>query len=110
MLARAFHRDKHDVLVLGRSPRALPWNTATWNIQDPTGWAPLLDGADVVINLAGRSVNCRYNATNRAEIISSRVDSVRAIENAIRMAKRPPRVWLQASTATIYAHSFDHEN
>jgi uncharacterized protein (TIGR01777 family) len=69
-----------------------------------------LEGADVVINLAGRSVDCRYGATNRRAILESRVHSTRVIGDAIARAQRPPRVWLQASTATIYAHRYDAPN
>jgi uncharacterized protein (TIGR01777 family) len=69
-----------------------------------------LEGADVVINLAGRSVNCRYTARNRREILRSRVDSTSVVGAAIAESARPPRVWLQASTATIYAHRFDAPN
>ncbi len=104
-LARSFHSDGHDVVVLSRRAATTPWRTAAWN---PTGlgdWAQEIDGADVVINLAGRSVNCRYTPKNRAEIIDSRVASVQAVGRAVQAAKRPPAVWLQASTATIYAHN-----
>src|SRR5213075_824225 len=73
-------------------------------------WARELSGADAVINLAGRSVNCRYNAANRREIMQSRLESTRAVGEAIARADRPPRVWLQASTATIYAHRYDAPN
>jgi hypothetical protein len=73
-------------------------------------WAGEIDGADVVINLAGRSVNCRYTAGRRREILDSRVESTRVIGEAIARAGRPPRVWLQASTATIYAHRYDAAN
>lgn len=66
-----------------------------------------MDGADAVINLAGRSVNCRYNSRNRSEILQSRVDSTRIVGEAIARSARPPGVWLQASTATIYAHRYD---
>ena len=69
-----------------------------------------LDGADVIINLAGRSVNCRYNSRNRREILDSRVNSTRVLGEAISKAGKPPGVWLQASTATIYAHRFDATN
>jgi len=69
-----------------------------------------VDGSDVVINLTGRSVNCRYTPANRREILESRVLSTRAVGQAIAQAARPPRVWLQASTATIYAHRFDGAN
>jgi uncharacterized protein (TIGR01777 family) len=69
-----------------------------------------LEGAEVVINLAGRSVDCRYHERNLAQMMRSRVDSTRAIGQAIAATTNPPRVWLQASTATIYAHRFDAPN
>ncbi|MDB6146944.1 MAG: hypothetical protein JWO45_608 [Spartobacteria bacterium] len=64
----------------------------------------------MVINLAGRSVNCRYRPRNRRSILASRVNSTRAIGLALKQAKKPPSLWLQASTATIYAHRFDTAN
>ena len=69
-----------------------------------------MNGADAVINLAGRSVNCRYTPENRRAIIDSRVLSTRAVGEAVARAANPPRVWLQASTATIYAHRYDAPN
>ena len=110
MLARAFHGDGHDVLVLSRRPQASPWRVVQWDGQTLGPWAAELDGADVVINLTGRSVNCRYTPGNRREIVESRVTSTRVIGQAIAQAARPPRVWLQASTATIYAHRYDAPN
>ena len=68
------------------------------------------EGADAVINLAGRSVNCRYTPENRRLITESRVDSTRVVGQAIAHAKHAPAVWLQASTATIYAHRYDAPN
>ncbi len=110
LLARAFHRDGHEVVVLGRTPRPAPWRVVRWDPTDLSNWAAEFDGADTVINLAGRSVNCRYTPENRREIIDSRVQSVRAVGAAIAQARKPPPVWLQASTATIYAHSHDAAN
>jgi uncharacterized protein (TIGR01777 family) len=81
-----------------------------WDGRTVGDWARELDGADAVINLAGRSVSCRYTAENLAAMMSSRVDSTRAVGLAIEQAARPPRVWLQMSTATIYAHRFDAPN
>jgi len=81
-----------------------------WDARTLGPWADEIDGADVVINLAGRSVNCRYTPANRRSIMDSRVDSTRVIGEAIANAARPPRVWLQSSTATIYAHRFDAPN
>ncbi len=111
LLTRAFRRDGHEVVVLTRGDnhrgdaRGVQWDGKTVG-----AWASELEGADVVINLAGRSVNCRYTPANRREIIDSRVDSTRAVGLAIKQATQPPSVWLQASTATIYAHRYDAPN
>lgn len=110
LLARAFHRDGHEAVVLSRGSADAPWRVVPWDGRTLGAWADEIDGADVVVNLAGRNVNCRYNARNRAEIMRSRVDSVRAVGRAIANARNPPRAWLQASTATIYAHRFDAPN
>lgn len=110
LLARAFHADGHDVVVLGRSPENRKWRTEKWDGKTLGDWAFEIDGSDVVINLAGRSVNCRYNDENRRQMMDSRVDSTRVVGEALAKAANPPKVWLQASTATIYAHSFDKAN
>lgn len=110
VLARAFHAEGNDVVVLGRSPKNTSWRFAEWDGKKLGAWTNEIEGADVVINLAGRSVNCRYNERNRKEMMDSRVDSARAVGTAIANAKRPPKLWLQASTATIYAHRFDQAN
>jgi uncharacterized protein len=110
LLARAFVADGHDVVVLSRNPVKVPWRVVRWDAETIGDWRAEIDGADVVINLAGRSVNCRYSARNRRLIRDSRVNSTRAVGRAIARAVRPPRVWLQASTATIYAHGYDAAN
>ena len=111
VLSRAFARDGHDVVVLSRRPAGpQAWRTVVWDGATAGGWAKDLEAADAVINLAGRSVNCRYNAANRREILESRVQSTRAVGEALARRARPPRVWLQASTATIYAHRYDAAN
>jgi NAD dependent epimerase/dehydratase family enzyme len=113
LLARAFQRDGHEVVVFSRNREAAPrtWRVIPWDGETVAdAWMMHLDGADAVINLAGRSVNCRYTDQHRREILDSRVLSTRAIGAAIAQAVRPPRVWLQASTATIYAHRFDAPN
>lgn len=110
ILARAFHRDRHDVVVLSRAPGRAPWRTTGWDGETEGQWTREVDGADVVISLAGRSVNCRYTRANLDEMMRSRVVSTRAVGEAIAASRRPPALWLQASTATIYAHRFDQAN
>jgi len=110
ILARAFHGAGHDVVVLSRKSLARPWRVVTWDGESPGLWRQELDACDVVINLAGRSVNCRYTPANRHEILQSRLVSTRLVGEAIADASPPPTVWLQASTATIYAHRFDRPN
>ena len=110
VLARAFTDEGHDVVVLSRRVHQRPWRVASWDGINLGDWKKEIDGCDVVINLAGRSVNCRYTAANRREILQSRVLSTRVVGQAIGQAVRPPRIWLQASTATIYAHSYDQAN
>lgn len=107
ILARHFYEQDHSVTVLARRPVPADWNVVLWDGCTQGPWASVIDGADVVINLAGRSVNCRYNAHNRREILESRVASTRAVGEAIAAASSPPAVWLNASTATIYRQSFD---
>ena len=115
LLARAFAAEGHDVVVLSRSPVpserwGAPWRLVAWDARTVGAWAAEVDGADVLINLAGRSVNCRYTPENRRLITDSRVESTRAVGAAIARAARAPRVWLQMSTATIYAHRYDAPN
>jgi uncharacterized protein (TIGR01777 family) len=110
LLARAFHAEGHEVVVLSRRLSVQPWRVVEWDGVSLGPWQSDIDGCDVVINLAGRSVNCRYTAPNRDQILQSRVLSTRVVGQAIANASRPPRVWLQASTATIYAHRYDAPN
>lgn len=110
LLARALHSEGHDVVVLSRKSLAAPWRVVEWDARTLGAWCAELEGGDVVINLAGRSVNCRYGSRNRSDILDSRVDSTRVVGEAIARASRPPRIWLQMSTATIYAHRFEAPN
>lgn len=110
LLARAFHQGGHDVTVIGRSTGRYPWRSVVWDPTSDGAWTEEFDGADIVINLAGRSVNCRYTPEHRREILESRTVSVQAVGRAIRKAPNPPSLWLQSSTATIYAHRYDDAN
>jgi len=85
----------------------MPWRSLPWDGESAGVWTYLLNSTDVVINLAGRSVNCRYTESNRAQILRSRLDATRILGEAISVAKNPPRLWLNASTATIYRHAID---
>ncbi|MFT6109476.1 MAG: hypothetical protein ACJA2W_002398 [Planctomycetota bacterium] len=115
-MTRHFVAAGHVVAVIGRG--SLPASVAGPRVRfarwdgrtlDPT-WAKEIDGADVVLNLAGRSVDCRYNKRNLSEMLFSRLDSARVVGEAIAAASSPPSVWLQMSTATIYAHTEEGEN
>lgn len=89
-----------EVSTIGRTRADVTW-------ADPSGIVHALDGAEVLVNLAGKSVDCRYTAANRAEIVRSRVDSTRALATAIVACEEPPALWINASTATIYRHTVD---
>jgi uncharacterized protein (TIGR01777 family) len=110
LLAGRFHTAGWDVTVLSRTLRPAPWRVERWDPDDHRTTSRLIAGADVLINLAGRSVNCRYTTANRREILASRVRSTETIGAAIAAAAQPPRLWLQASTATIYSHRYDAPN
>lgn len=109
-LARKFSAAGDEAIVLTRSPqkRTDGAREVAWDAKNAGEWVSLVDGADAVINLTGKSVDCRYTEKNRRAIIASRVNSTRAIGQAIARAAKPPRAWLNASSATIYKHAPDH--
>src|SRR5947199_8921130 len=108
----SFLREKiardYDVVVLTRSPRendrGIP--QVRWDARTLGEWTRELDGARALIHLSGRPVNCRSNACNRRDILESRVETTRILGEAIARSKEQPPVWLNASTATIYKHTF----
>ena len=87
IIARAFVRDGHEVVVLSRKPSPAKWKVVEWDARTSGEWIKEFESADVVINLAGRSVNCRYSPENRRAIMESRVNSTRIVGQAIA----PPR-------------------
>jgi uncharacterized protein (TIGR01777 family) len=107
ILARHFHAQGHAVAVLSRSPQPAPWRVLPWDGLTPGAWVADLEQSDVCINLAGRSVNCRYSPANRRSIRQSRVRSTRLLNRVVASLNHPPRLWLNASTATIYRHALD---
>ncbi|WUH99709.1 DUF1731 domain-containing protein [Spirillospora sp. NBC_00431] len=108
ILDRALTAAHHDVVVLTRRPRRD--REIRWDGETPGPWVEAIDGSDLVINLAGRSVSCRYTPASLQAMMDSRVRSTEVVGEAIAAAARPPRVWMQMSTATIYAHRFDAPN
>jgi len=110
-LAHYFTQHNYQIIILTRHPnphedseniRHLPWDGRTLG-----PWAAAFDDAHAVINLAGRSVNCRYTARNEKEIYDSRLQSTAVIGQAIAAAKNPPKIWLNSSSATIYRDARD---
>lgn len=102
MLAGWFQERGHHVTVLTRGPYTANWQTVHWDGEHEGPWTQTLEGADVCINLAGRSVNCRYTEANREAIYQSRIGSTRLLNQVMEGLAEPPRVWLNASAATIY--------
>lgn len=106
MLRRHFKKNGATVVTIGRSRDA----DVLWDGKTLGPWTQCLESADVVINLAGRTVDCRYTEKNLSDMMTSRTDSTRVLGEALRAARTPPPVWLQMSTATIYAHRTDAPN
>ncbi len=112
LLARHLHAQGHEVLVLTRTSAAqqkpVPWRVIRWDALtlDPA-WTSEIDGADAVIHLSGRTVNTRYTPKHRREIYDSRLIPTRLVGQAIAAASTPPRIWMNASTATLYRHAVD---
>ncbi|MBM7776539.1 uncharacterized protein (TIGR01777 family) [Actinokineospora baliensis] len=111
-LSRALAAAGHEVVVLSRRAADVGGGirSVAWDGRALGSWSSEIDGCDAVINLAGRSVSCRYTEENLREMMESRVDSTAVVGEAIAAASAPPRVWLQMSTATIYAHRYDAPN
>jgi len=98
----------YEVVILTRAPQAKQRNIreVIWDARRLGEWTQELEGAVAIVNLTGKSVDCRYTARNRTEILESRVQSTRVLGQAIAQCSEPPPVWLNASTATIYQHTF----
>jgi uncharacterized protein len=107
LLARHFHTKGHDVIVFSRTPQSAPWRIVPWDGLTFGPWVAELEHSDICINLAGRSVNCRYTPANRRAIFDSRILSTKILGEAIACLQHPPAIWLNASTATLYRHSLD---
>lgn len=107
-VARHFSRQGWDVVTFSRTPPAnLNGRWVGWDGVRQGDWVGELDGADALLNLAGRTVNCRYNAQNMLDIYTSRLDTTRALGRAVASLGAPPQVWLNSSTATVYRDARD---
>ena len=108
-LARQFAYDDIQVTILSRrgTPPSAHINGVTWNAHTRGNWEKALEGADMLINLCGRSVDCRYNEKNKKEIFQSRLIPTRLLGEAVAACSHPPAVWVQMTSATIYRHAED---
>lgn len=108
-LCRHFARNGREVVAIARNKKG--WSGdgmfLQWDGKTPGPWAYALEGAELVINLSGRTVNCRYTPENRERIMASRVESTEAVGQAISECRVPPKLWFNASTATWYRHAED---
>lgn len=109
MLAAWFQDRGHHVTVLTRAPYTASWSTVHWDAAHLGPWVETLDGADAVIHLSGRSINCRQTPRNRRELYGSRIGPTTLLHEAIATLAHPPRLWMNASTATIYRHALDRD-
>ncbi len=108
----SYFKDAFDDIVLLSRKRTQPESNCRivlWDARTIGDWASEIEGADVLINMTGRSVDCRYHQKNKDLILNSRVDSTKVLGEAIKLCKNPPNLWLNSSTATIYRHSLDKE-
>lgn len=110
-LARHFARQGNEVVILTRRPQpeADGIRQVAWDGRNPGPWMAEIENAGAIINLAGRSVNCRYHRRNRQAIYDSRLLSTTVLSQAIAACAGPPRVWINSSSATIYRHAEDRE-
>lgn len=106
-----FKGTANEIIVLTRGKSQIKDNIKYihWDAKTLSGWEKELEGADVLINLAGKSVDCRYTDKNKAEIVASRINSTHILNQAVLQCSNPPRHWLNSSTATIYRHSEDRQ-
>ena len=109
LLQNHFAKIYHKVIVLTRQAKPAKDNIhfMEWDGRNPGHWMHEVDGADAIINLTGKSVNCRYNENNKKEILESRISSTLALGAAVIMAAKPPRIWINSSSATFYRHAED---
>ena len=107
-LERFFEANSDSVKILTRNPKRK--NDVYWDAKNLGDWSAELESTDVLINLTGKSVDCRYTEKNRREIYESRIHSTAVLQKAFDACKNPPKLFLNASSATVYIHSETHLN
>lgn len=109
LLAQFYKTKAREIIILSRNSKPAVENIRTvhWDGKTMGEWADELEGADVLINLAGKNVNCRYTEKNKKEILDSRIDATRVLGEAVQKLRVPPALWIQSSSATIYHYSED---
>jgi len=110
VLAKYYKDLAVEVIILSRKAAVAEGNTRTvvWDGKTEGDWTKALWGADLLINLCGKNVNCRYNEKNKAEIIASRTVPARLLNRVVVQMQNPPKLWINAASATIYRHAEDH--
>ena len=107
-LEKRFAEKGDDLYILTRNPKAN--NHHKWDAKTKGTWANHLNKADILINLTGKSVDCRYTEANKAAILNSRIESTQVLNKVVAELEHPPKVWVNAGSATIYDHSYNHLN
>jgi uncharacterized protein (TIGR01777 family) len=108
-LVQHFEKQNHQVKILGRNNNNNP-KVITWDGKSVGDWKHELKGTDVLINLTGKSVDCRYTEKNKKEIFDSRTNSIQVLEKAFNEIGETPKIWIQAATATIYRDEYEKPN
>ncbi len=109
VLADYYRNLTDEIIILSRSPKAQNGNIKTliWDGKTEGDWVSQLEGAEMLINLCGKNVNCRYTEANRREIVNSRVVPTRLLGRVVEKLENPPQLWINLSSATIYRHAED---
>lgn len=110
VLAQYYRELAAEVIILSRTQKSADENikTLVWDGINEGEWADLLEGADLLINLCGKNVNCRYTEKSKQEIIASRQQPTQLLALVIGKMKAPPKLWINVTSATIYRHAEDH--
>lgn len=107
-----YFKNKYHVIILtrGNYKNENGITFMNWDAKNLGNWATELEDAEALINLTGKSVNCRYNEANKAEIYASRLNSTAILGEAIKQCKQKPKIWINAASATIYRNEFEKPN